>query len=149
MGGGGEGLPAFIQGFSKYNTHRHNLHQSKTALSLLVGKELAEEHPGLFREAFENMCFPVSASPCPQLCSPRREATVPSGSPWRGKGGVPGFPGKRTEPRNPGVCPQAVGGKRGYRGLSPYCIPGVLSVLCPCETRSGELETKTQRWNLT
>lgn len=38
-------------------THTHNLHQSKTAPSLLVGKELAEEHPGLFREGFENMCF--------------------------------------------------------------------------------------------
>lgn len=38
-------------------THTHSFHQSKAALSLLVGKELAEEHPGLFREAFENMCF--------------------------------------------------------------------------------------------
>lgn len=37
--------------------HTHSLHPSKTALPLLVGKELAEEHPGLFREASENTCF--------------------------------------------------------------------------------------------
>lgn len=39
------------------HAHTHSLHQSRTALSLLVGKELSEKHPGLFWEAFENMCF--------------------------------------------------------------------------------------------
>lgn len=39
------------------HTHAHSLPPSKIALSLLVGKELAKEHPGLFREASKNMCF--------------------------------------------------------------------------------------------
>lgn len=45
--------------FKTQHTHAHtySLHPSKIALSLLVGKELAKEHPGLFREALENMCF--------------------------------------------------------------------------------------------
>lgn len=45
--------------FKTQHTHAltYSLHPSKIALSLLVGKELAKEHPGLFREALENMCF--------------------------------------------------------------------------------------------
>lgn len=58
-GAGNDFLPLSkpFQNTTHMHTHTHSFHQSKAALSLLVGKELAEEHPGLFREAFENMCF--------------------------------------------------------------------------------------------
>lgn len=42
---------------TRTHAHTHRLHPSKIALPRLVGKELAEEHPGLFWEAFESMCF--------------------------------------------------------------------------------------------
>lgn len=102
--------------------------------------------PGYFGKALRT-CVSCKCFFLPSALLTKRRSYCPQWEPLERQRGSR-FPGKRTEPRNPGVWPRAIGRKRGYRGLSPYCVPGVLFVLYPCETRSGEPETKTQRWNL-
>lgn len=81
-----------MQAFSKHSTH--TLHRSKTAPSLLLparGKGIGRGAPRAISGSFYEHVFPVCTSPCPQLCSPRRETSLSSvGAPGGAKGAVPG-----------------------------------------------------------
>ena len=144
-----------MQAFSKHSTH--TLHRSKTALSLLllVGKELAEEHPGLFREASTNMCFLYALLRALSSAHPEEKLYCPRWELLEGQRGLFQVPRLEEGAEEPWYLPTGYGWKarawrkrEEQRGLSPYCVPGISSVLHPCNPHNGETETKAQRWNL-
>lgn len=91
--------------------------------------------PGYFGKALRT-CVSCKRFSLPSALLSKKRSYCPQWEPLEGQRGSR-FPGKRREPRNPGVCPQATGRKRGNRGWSPCCVPGMLSVLYPLRSAVG------------